>query len=424
MIISDNTSPLPQPTVVDRFDRLKRIGGWDQDRLTAARVMVVGAGALGNEILKNLALVGVGHIFVIDPDRIDTTNLTRSPLFRPEDVGRYKAVSAAEEVKEIWPQVKVQYVIGRVGSDVGWGVLRRMNVVLGGVDNRRARLDISRVCWKVGVPYVDAGLDKLDGSAVLFYPGKGPCYECTLSTREIQLLDQEYNCLGVSIGSRGGAVAPTAPTTSAIMAGIQTQITLKLLHGWNPDEYCLPGRSVRYHGSKDLFEDLYYKISPTCDTHQRGTVPENRIIQLPEHGARNTSAREMLDIARRTLGADCSIDFAAGDDRYRQLISLARCNECNQEEPLLSLLSRFRTDQQKCPRCGKPRYLKIDHRFSGDQPYLDKQLIQLGIPPLHWIPVRKRSDENVFYFELAGDERDLFASDSMDGHLLIEEETS
>ena len=413
MIENNQTPGSEEHLVVDRFDRLKRIGGWDQTRLASARVMVVGAGALGNEILKNLALVGVGHILIVDPDRIDTTNLTRSPLFRPRDVGCYKAVTAAEEVKEIWPEGEVQYVIGRVGSDVGWGVFQRMQVVIGGVDNRRARLDISRTCWKVGVPYVDAGLDKLDGSAVLFYPGMGPCYECTLQSREMQMLDEEYNCLGVSIGSRGGAVAPTAPTTSAILAGIQTQIVLKLLHGWDPEEFCRPGRSVRYYGSKDLFEEVNYKISPSCTTHQLGTIPADRIIPMPDHTATSTTLGAMLDLARRALGREVYLDFAGGDDRYRQLITLVRCNECGREEPTFALLSKFTVTEQHCPNCGKPRYVAFTQRIKGDEPYLDKTLAQAGIPPLHWIPVRRLSDGCIFYFELTGDNDKLFSIPSL-----------
>ncbi len=66
----------------DRYSRLKLIGWWDQERIAAAKVLVVGAGALGNEVLKNLALLGIGHIVLIDLDHVDKTNLTRSILFR------------------------------------------------------------------------------------------------------------------------------------------------------------------------------------------------------------------------------------------------------------------------------------------------------------------------------------------------------
>src|SRR6185295_4128458 len=85
----------------DRYSRLRLIGWWDQERLRAARVMVVGAGAIGNEVLKNLALLGFGYLFVVDFDTIEASNLSRTVLFRPEDVGRSKALVAAERVRAL-----------------------------------------------------------------------------------------------------------------------------------------------------------------------------------------------------------------------------------------------------------------------------------------------------------------------------------
>jgi adenylyltransferase/sulfurtransferase len=80
----------------DRFDRFRLIGWWDQDRLSQARVLVIGAGALGNEIVKNLALLGIGHVFVADRDRVENSNLSRSILFREQDCGRPKAEVVAQ----------------------------------------------------------------------------------------------------------------------------------------------------------------------------------------------------------------------------------------------------------------------------------------------------------------------------------------
>src|SRR5207253_6035184 len=85
----------------DRYSRLRLIGWWDQEKLRAAKVLVVGAGAIGNEVLKNLALLGVGHVWVIDCDEIEDSNLTRSILFRQADCGRSKAIAAAESVRNI-----------------------------------------------------------------------------------------------------------------------------------------------------------------------------------------------------------------------------------------------------------------------------------------------------------------------------------
>src|SRR6059058_1419185 len=89
----------------DRYSRLRLIGWWDQERLRAAKVLVVGAGAIGNEVLKNLALVGIGQVVVIDCDEIEDSNLTRSILFRREDRDKSKAIAAAEEMRRINPDV-------------------------------------------------------------------------------------------------------------------------------------------------------------------------------------------------------------------------------------------------------------------------------------------------------------------------------
>src|SRR3954471_12068118 len=89
----------------DRYSRLRLIPWWRQERLAAAKVLVVGAGALGNEVLKNLALLGVGTVFVIDLDLVEPSNLSRSVLFRAEDGGRGKAEVAARRACEINPDV-------------------------------------------------------------------------------------------------------------------------------------------------------------------------------------------------------------------------------------------------------------------------------------------------------------------------------
>jgi molybdopterin-synthase adenylyltransferase len=132
----------------DRYARLRLIPWWDQPRLLRARILVVGAGALGNEVLKNLALVGVGRIYVIDFDRVEAANLTRSVLFRARDRGRPKAEVAAEAVRDLNPDVRVTACCGNVLTDVGLGMFRDADVVIGCLDNREARLWVNRCCWK------------------------------------------------------------------------------------------------------------------------------------------------------------------------------------------------------------------------------------------------------------------------------------
>src|SRR5205807_695587 len=136
---------------------------WQQERLAASKVLVVGAGALGNEVLKNLALLGVGNIWVVDFDTIEDTNLTRSVLFRASDAGTLKVEAAARMMREINPDVKVHGIAGDIMMDVGLGLFEAMDVVIGGLDNREARLWVNRSCWKVSIPWVDAGIQEISG---------------------------------------------------------------------------------------------------------------------------------------------------------------------------------------------------------------------------------------------------------------------
>src|SRR5882724_3041296 len=102
----------------DRFSRFGLIPWWDQQKLAEAKVLVVGAGALGNEIIKNLALLGAGNILVADLDRIENSNLSRSVLYRKEDNGKYKATVAAKSAKEIYPDINAHFFNGNVVYDM------------------------------------------------------------------------------------------------------------------------------------------------------------------------------------------------------------------------------------------------------------------------------------------------------------------
>jgi len=134
----------------DRDATLKLIDWFDVERVRAAKIMVIGAGAIGNEVLKNLALLGLGHIFIMDRDTIEMSNLSRSVLYRAADSGRDKAETAAKAVCALNPNVKTTILKGDVTLDLGLGLLRRMDVVIGCLDNTQARLSINRACWKVG----------------------------------------------------------------------------------------------------------------------------------------------------------------------------------------------------------------------------------------------------------------------------------
>ena len=114
--------PLHIPNLkTDRLGTFEFISWWEREKVQNARVLIVGAGALGNEVIKNLALMGIGHLFIVDFDSIEAANLSRSVLFRESDNRRSKAEIAAARAKQLNPDVKVQYLNGDVTSALGWG---------------------------------------------------------------------------------------------------------------------------------------------------------------------------------------------------------------------------------------------------------------------------------------------------------------
>ena len=168
-----------------------------QDMVSAAKVMVVGCGALGNEVLKNLVLMGVRHLVVVDFDTIEADNLTRSVFFTMDDAkaGRKKALVMAERLREMNPETEVQTICGDIAFDVGLGLIRRMDVVIGCVDNRWARYCINRLCMRAGKPWVDGGIDNMEGTARVFMPGEN-CYACSIGPEGLRDLAYRMPCAG------------------------------------------------------------------------------------------------------------------------------------------------------------------------------------------------------------------------------------
>ena len=185
------------PTIAPQWGEevLSQLSWFKIDRLKQANVMVVGCGALGNEVLKNLVLFGVGHLVIVDFDTVEATNMTRSVLFRREDAkaNRPKVLVAAARLRELNSSVQILPICGDIGHDVGLGLLRRMDVVVGCVDNRWARYCLNRLCMRAGVPWVDGGIDGLEGTARVFVPGKN-CYACNLGPEALKDLSYRISC--------------------------------------------------------------------------------------------------------------------------------------------------------------------------------------------------------------------------------------
>ena len=389
---ADNKSPT---TIVvddspdDRYSRLRLIPWWDQERMRAASVMVVGAGAIGNEIIKNLALLGIGRIFVVDMDRIENSNLSRSILYRASNEGEFKAEVAAQKAMEINPDILAQAFNGNVVYDLGLGVFHHMDVVLGGLDNREARLGINQACWKVNKPWVDGAIEALNGIARVFTPPDGPCYECTMNETDFKMLNQRRSCALLSRDEMLTGKVPTTPTTSSVIAGIQVQEAIKLIHA-RSDLPTLAGKGFFFNG---LTHDSYvvsYERKDFCLSHETF----DNIIETGM-SAKSTTLHKALGWVRERLGPNSVLDFG------REMVTSLECTQCAKTTNIFKQLGRVSETDGRCLVCGEMRTPRLTHSIIGDEPYLDLTLAEAGVPLFDILTGREGN--KMIHFELTGD---------------------
>lgn len=142
-----------------------------------ARVLVVGAGGLGCPASLALAQAGVGHLTLVDPDRVDVTNLHRQLWHRAEDVGRLKVESAAAGLGRAFPALRVEPLATRVDGSNAEPLFRAHDVVVDATDGTAAKLFLSGVAVATGVALVYGGVLRMQGQAMRVEPG-GPCLRC------------------------------------------------------------------------------------------------------------------------------------------------------------------------------------------------------------------------------------------------------
>lgn len=248
-----------------RYSRLGLISWWNQDVLKKSKVLVAGCGALGNEIIKNLAMLGVGNIYAVDMDTVERSNLTRSILFRLEDEGKFKAETAAKRAKEINPGINIFYYNGNI-FNLGLNIFREMDIVIAGLDNREARLFINRSCIKVNKPWIDGGIEVLNGVARLFAPPYDVCYECTLNETDFALISKRKSCLLIGNDEIESGKIPTTPTISSIIAGIQVQEAIKYLHNKSELPF-LVGKGFVFSGINNDSYIVEYQRKEDCMSH-------------------------------------------------------------------------------------------------------------------------------------------------------------
>lgn len=412
-----------------------------KERVKNARVLVAGAGALGNEVVKNLTLFGVGHIYVADFDQIEISNLTRSILFREEDAysHAYKADIVAKRAKEINPQIEVTPIVGNLFSEVGFGLYRSVDVIIGCLDSRLARYLLNRMAMRAGKSWIDGSIENLTGAVKVYTPGIS-CYECGLSRDEFNNIMLRTGCADVvRTQTEHGRIA-TTPISASIVGALQVQEAMKIIHKDEANEMnesqksqeaekpqetekpliqlvkpidalkpkqalkagppfkTLEGKMLRYEGmtcTTNIYRIGAWKSN--CPAHERW---EN-VIECKELSAKMTvgevleKLKEILDVewAEINMVNNKFIDVVVSDQpekEFQVMIPESRLDDYIKQNAELRQLS-YRT------LIHKHFFENIDDRF----PYQQLTLQQIGIPPYDVLMVS--SDKGVSYIELTAD---------------------
>ncbi|MCL6551408.1 MAG: adenylyltransferase/sulfurtransferase MoeZ [Acidothermus cellulolyticus] len=254
--------PLVEPAdtlTVDEVRRYSRhliipdVGMAGQKRLKNAKVLAIGAGGLGSPVLMYLAAAGVGTLGVIDFDTVDESNLQRQVIHGQSDIGRSKAQSARDTIKEINPFVTVVLHEERLDNDNVLDIFSQYDLIVDGTDNFATRYLVNDACVLLGKPYVWGSIYRFDGQVSVFWAnapgGQAPCYRC--------LYPEPPPPGMVPSCAEGGVLGVLCATVGSI----QATEAIKVLTGIGEP---LVGRLLVYDALEMTFRTVNVRKDPEC----------------------------------------------------------------------------------------------------------------------------------------------------------------
>lgn len=331
------------------------------------KAAIIGAGALGNELFRQLGLLGVGEVLLIDPDRVEPSNLAKCAFFRaPGAVGRPKVEVLAELGRGWFPQTRWTALAQEI-ADVGWGLLEDCGVLFGGVDRDSARLEMARISTRLGVPVCDGGMSTSGAAAgrVTWFPGRdAACFCCRLTagTRREFLRTWSSAAHPCHVPEEPGGWSAT-PMLAAITAALQVHCACGWLGRGQAEALSIEFRL----DAPEHLGQVRILLDESCPFH---TPP------LP---------------LRPVVGA---FSAALGPRQEAQwewpLCLRARCLDCGAEFEPRMRVARFRREGV-CPRCGRRRLLELDNRnsISAGDPLAALAPEELGLPAKHLYSIRE-----------------------------------
>jgi len=240
------------PAELARYSRhliLPEVGVEGQEKLKAARVLLIGAGGLGSPLGLYLAAAGVGRIGLVDFDNVDVTNLQRQVLYGQGDVGRPKAETACHRLRELNPHVTIDVHRVTLAAENAEEIIAPYDVVIDGTDNFATRYLVNDACVILNKPNVYGSVYRFEGQVSVFWAPRGPCYRCLFP--EPPPPGQAPSC------AEGGVLGVLPGTVGTLQA---TEAIKVILERGDP----LIGRLLHYDALASRFHTFQVPKDPAC----------------------------------------------------------------------------------------------------------------------------------------------------------------
>ena len=336
---------------LDRHARQRAIDGYRQDAVHALRVVVAGAGAVGNEVVKNLVLAGVRDLRVVDFDRVEAHNLSRSLFLAESDIGRPKARCVAHGAARLDAAARVVWQAGDVRDALGLGQARGAHCLVGCVDNFEARLYLNELAMVAGTPWVDAAIDARHVGVTVFpnarageQPVPPACYECALPASVYRRLAQRQSCGGLRRLAAREGIVPTTAVTAGIAGALAVGEVLRVTGCDARAPAPVEAQRVFFDtlgGSANRLRLARNPDCPACADALRG---------VPIEGCA-ASARALEAVVARIAPAADAIALQA------PIVWACECVHCGPDERSRALVgsraSRHTDAIARCARCGR-----------------------------------------------------------------------
>jgi len=213
-----------------------------QSRIRDLKVMIAGAGAIGNELAKNLAMLGIRRQVIIDYDRVESSNLNRMIFFREGDVGENKAAVLADRLNEAYPLTETLAINGRL-EEIPPGDFLAFDAILSGLDNAISRVYLCQISRRYLIPLIDGGIVGPQVRVQTYIPPDSPCPACAFPVGSYGDLAGLRNPCAPA--EEDGKI-PSLPTSASLAASIQAQELVKIALGYG--EFLRSGSWPKAHG--------------------------------------------------------------------------------------------------------------------------------------------------------------------------------